>query len=287
MCHWEKLETADAARSTIVKAAGGDADNLVKRIMGYLRPPARPDNYVLAALILRIALTMIAKDFDKRPVTPTEYMDIFIKHDVVARASRYLSLASSTPSSRDIPSDERFRTKIVEDSIPILMSAMMSRSGPHSTMIILKHGFLHSVTNLLSTSPHILDIDDDFQDMFDIVFTTSIPAFLVHRPVVLQAIKALKEIAADRDASNSIETSFLKDAWGGFSQTVLERTIFNAIYTRDFPEEAQDEKRCYTVSYSSFVSSPRFQNHVDHEYFPVVPKDGGRPRGGSPQVLRL
>lgn len=139
---------------------------------------------------------------------------------------------------------------IVEDGIAVVMSALMSRSGPRSAMLVLKHKFLRTITNLLASAPKILDImaDDIYQDYFKLVFTSSIPCFLVYRPVVLQTIKSVKEIAADAGALRTLETSFLKEEWFGFAQLILERAIFIAIYARDCTEETRYENRCYNVS---------------------------------------
>ncbi len=192
--HWS---SADAARSIVRNESGGEADDLAKRIMAYLKHPAKPDDYILVSQILRITMSLTLKDLEKQPPTPTELMDNFIKNDMVTRVSRYLLLASSTPPSQDDSRLEIFRTRVVEDSIPLLMSSLLSRNAPHSAMLMLKQRFLRSITNLLSASPQVLDIDDDYQGALIRVLTKGIPLFVSHSPVVLQAIKPVKEILAD------------------------------------------------------------------------------------------
>ncbi len=121
-------------------------------------------------------------------------------------------------------------------------------------MLMLKQRFLRSITNLLSASPQVLDIDDDYQGALIRVLTKGIPLFVSHSPVVLQAIKPVKEILADGAAVKSLETSFLKDVWEGFSRLVLERAIFNAIYERDCAQSARNYRGCYSVGCSFQLS---------------------------------
>ncbi len=160
---------------------------------------------------------------DAQQRSPTELAENFVKYDMVSHISRYLLLASST--ARTDSQEGEISTRIIECSIPILASSLSSGNAPHAAMAMLKHKFLRSVVNLLSLSPQVLD---GKHQGLEYMFTMNIPLFLTHRSVVLQAIKAVKEILADREAVKTLETSILKDAWANFSQMVLERTILRA-----------------------------------------------------------
>lgn len=145
--HWDLTEIA---LCVIAKQTGGNMDKFAKLIMGYLNTPIVPtlENLLRVARVLTIVIFLTHKDV----ATPTEVIDIFLKYDLVERVCQHLLYASSTPYQLSDPSHKLAYIAIINPSTRILFAVALSRTSPRSVMHMLKHGFLHSIANLLSSS---------------------------------------------------------------------------------------------------------------------------------------
>ncbi len=76
-----------------------------------------------------------------------------------------------------------------------------------------------------------------------------IPQYLCHRLVVTAAIRAAKDITEDGSVKK-LSSTHVQEAWSNFETILLERTVFNAIYERDFA--GRDILQCLNVSQFAF-----------------------------------
>ncbi len=83
------------------------------------------------------------------------------------------------------------------------------------------------------------------------IFTIVIPPYLCHRNVVASAIKAVKEVTVNGGIAK-IEAGALKEPWMEFTNILLERTVINTVFERDWLET--EVRKCENVRLS--ISSP-------------------------------
>lgn len=113
-----------------------------------------------------------------------------------------------------------------------------SRNGPHWAALLLETGFLRFVARV-QAFPHCLR--DLRAEAFTMMLSDEFPQYFGHRFVVTSAVKAARELVRNGDDTN-MEVDDMRHAWSTFTNVLLEQTVINTVYERDFAEN--DLKKC-------------------------------------------
>lgn len=230
------MKWLDETRRMVLREADGDAGMVAMRLLCLLKYPAKADKdrVRLFDKSLSVISSLFVKDMMKIHGEPTEFMDAFLKNGVVPLAMQLLSFAIEDIS---LPCEHRLLTMhgycgVVQISTLLLHKCQQSMNGVHWTAAMLKLGLLRIVTRLLLfpiyLGPHGIKV-------LQLMLGQNIPNYFCHRAVVTAAINATKEIVID-GMVKKIRSSPLKKAWRRFESVLLDRTVLNAIYERDFAE---------------------------------------------------
>lgn len=242
------LERLDDVRQMILREATGDAGLVAKRLLRQLKNPAKTDEKSMRFLddALIVAYCLAVKDRAKVDSEHTEFMDIFLKNGIVPLTMELLSIVV-----KDIARPRRHRVlalaegayeNLIQTSVLILRNCEQSINGMHWAMVMLKLGFVHTITGLVMF-PQYLGIN--CVTALTEILGRDLPRYFCHRFVVVAAINAIKEITID-GLSENLHSSPLKEAWEMFETVLMDRTVFNAVYERDFAEK--DVALCFNVS---------------------------------------
>ncbi len=136
----------------------------------------------------------------------------------------------------------------IQDCVVILKRSLTIPGTLHWATVMLRNGFLEIVANLVEL-PEFQDGDSylEVRRILLEILKDFIPPLLVHRSFALTAVRAVKS-TTEKGSVKRIESSILSDAWKTFSNLVLERTIYLAIYKRSRIKEIFEVKSCTNVS---------------------------------------
>lgn len=237
----------DDARRMILREADGDAGLVAKRLLCMLKHPARAnrDRTRLLGDPLTICLCLSLKNTERLCTEQTEFMDAFLRNDLVSLTMQVLLFVvedlSRSCQHRVIA--EKDYEDLILSSTSILQHCQNAAQGVHWTAMMLKLGFLRAIASLVRFPqylPHAYGWTRDLRFMLG----RKLPSYLCHRVVVLAARNAVKNITISGTIEN-LRRSPTKKAWKAFESVVLDRTVLNAIYERDFAEG--DVALCSTV----------------------------------------
>lgn len=122
-----------------------------------------------------------------------------------------------------------------------------SRNGPHWAALLLETGFLRFVARV-QAFPHCLR--DLRAEAFTMMLSDEFPQYFGHRFVVTSAVKAARELVRNGDDTN-MEVDDMRHAWSTFTNVLLEQTVINTVYERDFAEN--DLKKCENVRLPAYL----------------------------------
>lgn len=240
------------ARDMILREASGDAGAMTKRLTRQLKNPAKASKECYQLVLFTAGFIAHLAIADRLQVLPSAFMDSFLKDDLVQLMTQLLSFLSedlARPCERQA-FPEVSCSFLIRQCMLTLQCCVRARNGPHWTAVMLNGGLLRSIAGLVSFPQH----RETFQgSVLEMMLTQEIPRSFCHRFVVTAAIKAVKEITEDGSAKK-LESSYAKEAWANFEAVILDRTVFNAIYERDFA--GQDILQCFNVSRIRFVRAP-------------------------------
>lgn len=238
----------DHVREMLFREEGGDARLVTKRLLHQLKHPAKADKE--RARLMESSLTTIfyisVKSTSVLVNEQTDFMDIFLKHNIVPLTMQVLSFVvddMARPRSLQVVDENSF-TVLVQTSLIVLQGCEQSINGMHWAMVMLKLGFLRVAASLVAPPTYL---GPNSLTALHLILTRDIPEYLCQRFVLIPAIKAVKDLTFEGLTKN-FESSDLKESWTIFENVLLERTVFNAIYERDFAEEDIDQ--CFSVCYS-------------------------------------
>lgn len=230
-------------QATVLRVAKNDATGIAKRVIGYLTNPAHQEKekYIYAFRTLRLINLLIIDT--ETPNNVSKFTTVFYQKQVGVHMMRHLDFILLDAKRESPVLTDWARDEAISKCFGIVARSLMIPGALHWTSMLFNHGFFRCIANLVGSS-HFLTLDG--RDLLTKAFTHLIPQLLVHREFLLTTIKAVKEVTADGSAKQ-IEASFLKDAWKTFSQIVLERTIFNALYERSCVDHFFEHRRCSNV----------------------------------------
>ncbi|KLO10954.1 hypothetical protein SCHPADRAFT_942429 [Schizopora paradoxa] len=222
------------ARDMILREADGHPGAMTKRLMQYLKNPAKASKECYQNVLFAVGMAAYLAIEDRTRGTPSAFMDNFLRDDLVQLLTQLLVfLSEDVARPRDLQAfPEDSYSIIIPHSIRILGCCIRSRNGPHWVAVMMKNGFLRAIARIVAFPQH-LEICEG--GILDVMLDQDIPQYFVHRLVVIAAIKAAKEITQDGSVKN-FESSHVKNAWAQFETILLDRTVFNAIYERDLAE---------------------------------------------------
>lgn len=232
------------AREMILREAGGEAGAMTKRMMRLLKDPATASKDCYQLVLYAVGTTAYLAIEDRIRGKPSAFMDNFLEDDLVPLITQLLSFLSedvALPRQRQTFPEDSYSI-LIPHCIRILGCCARSRNGPHWAAVMLKGGILRSIACLVAFPQH-LEICQG--SILEIMLDHDFPQYFCHRFIVTAAIKAIKEITED-GSIKKLEASHVKDAWANFENVLLDRTVFNAIYERDFAE--RDILQCSNVS---------------------------------------
>ncbi len=221
---------------------------VTKKLTQQLRNPAKGfrEGFELIASTLEIITFLIDERLGDD--TMNFFVDNLLKDDIVTLTAKLLSYVSeglvNTPEQGALSEDAS--PDMVKFGLRILFRSVLSRSGQQCVALLFKLGFLSTAARILSCIRYSTHVSSEIlKAMFDITF----PSYLCHRFVVASAIKAVKMITIDGDIAK-LEASPLKESWANFTSILLERTVINTVYERDFA--VLDVRKCDNVCLSIF-----------------------------------
>ncbi|KLO06524.1 hypothetical protein SCHPADRAFT_687509 [Schizopora paradoxa] len=221
-------------REMILREAKGDAGVVTKRLTRQLKNPAKGCKENHLAVFYTVGIIDCLAIEDRARLSPSAFMDNFLKDDLVVIVTQLLVFFSqdiARPRQRRIiPVDSC--SSPVQYCLQVLGCCGRSRNGPHWVAVMMKNGFLRAIAGLVAFPQHMRSGKGS---VIDLLLDRDIPQHFCHRFVVLAAIKAIKEVTENGSARN-FESSCIKDSWRNFESILLDRTVFNAIYERDFAE---------------------------------------------------
>lgn len=245
-------EGISAAHEMILNEANGDASILTKRLTRQLKNPAKASKECYQAVLFTIEITFCLAIKDWQRLLPSSFMDNFLKDDLVLLVTQFLVFLSEDvdrPWTQRVIREESCLIS-VEHCLEILCCCTQSRNGPHWVAVMMKNGFLWAIAGLAVFPQHMKSgkgsIIEELLDRY-------IPRLFCHRFVVLSAIKAIKEVT-ENGSAETLGSSCIQKPWRNFESILLDRTIFNGIYERDFAE--RDVLQCSHVSRLNFFKIP-------------------------------
>lgn len=241
---WAKLV------QNILREVQGDAGVVSKKLLRQLRNPAKAckESFELLCFSLEIIACLIDERVDAETVS--KFMDSFLKDNLVPLISKLLAFLSedlaNAPERRVSPMDNSI--VLIDIGLRLLLSSMTSRNGPHWVALLFKLGFLRTVARILSSLRHSRG---GAVEILTAAIGTAMPDYFCHQFVVASAINAVKDITLCGDAAK-FEVSVLREHWMKFTNILLERTVMNTAYNRDFA--VNNVRVCENVCLSNFLS---------------------------------
>ena len=144
----------------------------------------------------------------------------FLKAGVLEAMSKALLLCCPwTSQLRPILSE------VLQHYLSIVLTVLKAKNAPDLAAQTFNLGLLSGLTTM---ADDLSFLDNGCLDALQLFFKWMLTPFLVHRCVVLAAIKAVKEIPGSR--MSLLRIGPFKDEWNLFYDTLVERACFNAIY---------------------------------------------------------
>ncbi len=233
----KKGDRAKEAHAIILREAAVSKvplDVISKRLMGLVRNPEKADRSKSRKRInigLMIIHCLAANDETKGISGP--FMDEFLKDDIVALTVHLFTFVCCEDMVRprkyerlpDHFPDDMYEGLILY-CIQILWYSSRSQNGAHWACVMLNHGLLRVIACVASNP----QLGERFKlDLSEIV--RDIALHFCHVSVVTAAIKAVNEIMVD-GTIEKLRSSGFKEVWTNFEDTLLERTIYKAMYDR-------------------------------------------------------
>ncbi|KLO11145.1 hypothetical protein SCHPADRAFT_487395 [Schizopora paradoxa] len=223
----------EAIQEIILRAADDDALGVAGHILGYLTGPA-------SSACVRHALLLIHNI--STDVEPSKLKEALFQKQAALHVMHLLESILLDASSCEPTYSKSMGSSLIDTCVYIIRSSVMDFGALHWNTVLLEHGLLRCVANLVE-SPYVTE--DVEQDLLPTYFLAFIPQLFAHRGFVLSTIKAVKEAAKDGSAAR-IESSFFGDTYQKFLRIVLERAVFNAILERSSSDYAVfEQRRCY------------------------------------------
>ncbi|KLO07329.1 hypothetical protein SCHPADRAFT_909584 [Schizopora paradoxa] len=237
----------DKARKVVLDAVGGDASVVAKQLLRHLHHPTKinKENTELVNLVNLFSLLTI-KSPGVLDGVQTVFSNAFLKNDIVPLTAKLLSFVVEdiTRSDRRKALEEGTYVNIIRGIMINLQNCEQALNGMQWAVAMFKLGFLRSLA-ILSKYPQYLGSASI--TTIKKILIEDLPQYFVHRFVVIAAIRAAKEISLE-GLTQSLESGPLAEHWSRFESVLLDRTVFNAIYQRDFAEIDDDE--CFTCKRS-------------------------------------
>ncbi len=211
---------------------GGNARVVTKKLLRQLRNPKTACGESLK--LIHVTLGVIHYLIDERLEyeTTSKLMDNLLKDDLVPHVAHLLSFVSediAKSPERQVLSEDA-SSKMVEFVLRLLLRSITSRNGPYWVTRLLNLEFLPAVARILSSARCLNEIN---KEILAVIIGGAIPSYLCHRIIVVSAIKAVKKATDNGDVAK-LEASALREPWMNFTNILLERTVFNTVFERDF-----------------------------------------------------
>lgn len=236
--------------NTVLRAVDGDAPALAKRVIGYFTNPVHREKGAYEFAFRALSLIEMLVTDEKNSLS--KFTTTFFQQQLGLHALHHLNFILLDANCGNPTLSETVRPLAAFACFGIMTRTLMVPGALHWATVLLKNGFLHCIANILGP-PYFSRTSH--RKLLNLVFLHMIPHLLVHREFVLSVIEAMKEAVRDGSAKH-FESSFFKDEWKIFTQMVLERTIFNAIYERSCVAHFFEQRRCSNVSNSHCIIVP-------------------------------
>ncbi len=183
---------AHATALRAVKGVGEDADRLAARIVNYLKyvqvGRVEKDNYELVVLALEVVRHFLAVGIAE--LKTSALVLAFVKRDLATLVCQCLRFVSTDPARKHPKLSQSDQTAAVENCVLILSRIFFLPVGSHWATVMFNHGYLRRLSDFASF-PHLMD-GAKCQGKLLGLMKMFIPQSLVHRPVVIAAIRAAK-----------------------------------------------------------------------------------------------